>query len=537
MELEKNLKNFYINLVGIFGILILGGFSIYNFIVQDYPIAVFEGILVFICVASLTLYHTGSEQTARNLGALVVFAITLHNFNTGGIEGTGLYLTFLFPPIIFILQNKKNAFYWVFTLIISIIAIVFFELIGLRNPKYPNIDLTIFLIAFNSVAGMMYLYQSSQERDRAEISLQRSLAVTEKKRLSIIIESVEDAVIVTDANKKIITFNKAAQELTGFSKLDSIGSLITKILHIKDLSSQSDLDIAKVLEKGSESPQRINRLAIYNRSNFDLPVMFYSSRIRNLGNQNPGYIVVLRKVDDVEKLNQMKDDFVYIASHQLKTPLTAIKWIADTLLKKNDSLSKGVQKEMIGEILQSNMAMLALVKDLLEASQIDNNQKIKVNKSNLKLIKLLDSIKAERELIINDKKLTINFSNAVKNIELLADPLKFPMVIGNIFDNAILYSKNHGIVNVDCIIDSQYTIISIEDSGIGIAESDKQLVFSKFYRGKNAKSTKANGTGLGLYIAKAVIDAHGGEIWFNSKENKGSTFFIKLPNSIKTAIS
>ena len=247
--------------------------------------------------------------------------------------------------------------------------------------------------------------------------------------------------------------------------------------------------------------------------------------------KSDGRIWFFRDITREKEIDTMKSEFVSVASHQLKTPLAGIKWISELLLGDKIVKPNKKQVEYLKDIQTNNDRMLKLVGDLLDVSHIETGRKFNIEKKETDIPALVSmAIKANQQLADGKKIKIILCQGAPKQLMLNVDGDKIGQVFGNLINNAIKYSKDGGQVEVGCKHKPNETIFSIKDQGIGIPEKQQDKVFQKFFRGENALTQATDGTGLGLYIAKAIVEAHGGKIWFESVENQGTTFYFSLPN-------
>lgn len=231
---------------------------------------------------------------------------------------------------------------------------------------------------------------------------------------------------------------------------------------------------------------------------------------------------------ELKRLDAAKNEFVSIVSHQLRTPLTGIRWFTNLLLGNKKKNLNEEQLDFLSQINTSNRRMIKLVNDLLDVSHIETGYKFKVTKRSFALLPLIEEVLEENILTIRVKELAID--NLIpKNLKVCADRSKIRQVWQNLISNATAYSPSGQSITIDVQTEDGRQIFSIKDEGIGIPKRQQQRIFEKFFRAKNASSQDANGTGLGLYIAKEIIVKHGGEMWFKSVENKGTTFFFSLP--------
>lgn len=233
--------------------------------------------------------------------------------------------------------------------------------------------------------------------------------------------------------------------------------------------------------------------------------------------------------NEKENVENIKSDFVTLASHQLRTPLSGIKWYTEILLsEKHDSLTDR-QKKYLKEVYRSNERAISLVNDLLDVSRIQEGH-IHLELRAVRIEKVIQEIIDSFESIIQANKVDVNFE--VKHGPLppvTTDSEKLRRVIINLLSNSVKYTPSGGEINIVLEQKDDELQISIRDTGVGIPEEEKEKIFEKFFRGQQVIKIAPDGTGLGLYIAKSLIQAMGGEISFDSKVGEGTTFTINLP--------
>jgi signal transduction histidine kinase len=241
----------------------------------------------------------------------------------------------------------------------------------------------------------------------------------------------------------------------------------------------------------------------------------------------------------VAEANRMKSEFVSIVSHQLRTPLSALKWSLDLLRGKRLGEINPKQKEYLDIINDSGIKMIRLVNDLLNVNRIEEGRFV-IQAKLFSLNELIEGVVNELKLMANAQKVDLIFKKQ-KNCEVYVDQEKIRMVIQNLIDNAIKYSKKEGgrvEITVGPEKDEEKMIkISVKDDGVGIPAMFQKQVFGKFFRGDNLIRQKVEGTGLGLFIARGIIKLSGGEMDFESTEGAGSNFWFTLPVPDKRKIS
>lgn len=233
--------------------------------------------------------------------------------------------------------------------------------------------------------------------------------------------------------------------------------------------------------------------------------------------------------EELKKLDELKTEFISIASHQLRTPLTAMKWGLEFLSSgKKGKLTKD-EKETIDDLTQTNTRLIKLVNELLNISRLDEGR-LRVDPKPTNLSELIQSCLNDFNPMIEQKKLKV-IEHYEKLPKIRLDESVISKALVNILSNAIKYSRDGKKLTIQVQAQKSDILISIQDEGIGIPKNDQQNLFKKFYRGSNAVSYQTEGNGLGLYIAKSAIELSGGKVWFESQENVGTTFFISIPLS------
>src|SRR3989338_3095986 len=353
-----------------------------------------------------------------------------------------------------------------------------------------------------------------------------------EKKLSAIIENMGGGLFVIDKDFKVILFNKSAENITGFSSSDIIGKKYNNNIKFvfENSGNLGDAFIYNCIKKG-EIVRLQNHTQIVKKDITKVSVSSSAAPIKNEQGEIVGGIILFYDVSREREIDKMKSEFVSLASHQLKTPLTGIKWFTELLSQEKNTNLTEEQKDFIKQIYISNERLIQLVSDLLDVSHIDTGRKFDIVLEIDDIVKIFNNVLEDKDHLIKEKRIKfIKCVNTPDRLDSLVDSKKIRQVFNSIVDNAIKYSNIGGVVEMGCDRSQKGKIIfSIKDNGIGIPKDVQKNLFNKFVRADNAIISEADGTGLGLYIAKAIIKAHGGEIWFESKLGKGSTFYFSLP--------
>jgi signal transduction histidine kinase len=234
-----------------------------------------------------------------------------------------------------------------------------------------------------------------------------------------------------------------------------------------------------------------------------------------------------RANDRLLRLDHAKSEFVSIAAHQLRTPLSALKWAQQMLLDGEAGQVSDSQRLLLTQSQESVRRMVTLVNDLLAADHLEYG-KVAYDMKSGSPEEILTSCALELKPMADEHRITLAIELPVKS-QAMVDQERIKEAFLNVLNNAIKYSPDGGTVTLRANYGMGKVVLSIQDTGIGIPEGDRDRLFEKFVRMENAKKVDANGSGLGLFIVKKVIDAHAGKIWFTSSEGQGSTFYIELP--------
>jgi signal transduction histidine kinase len=232
--------------------------------------------------------------------------------------------------------------------------------------------------------------------------------------------------------------------------------------------------------------------------------------------------------DKLRALDEAKDEFVSMASHQLRTPLTSIKGYLSMVLEGDAGDISETQKKMLGQAFFSSQRMVYLISDLLNVSRLKTGKFVIETKP----VYLPDIVESELEQLhegASAKDLKLTFTKPKTFATMTLDEMKLRQVIMNFTDNAIYYTPSGGKITVELKETSKSVEFTVKDSGIGVPKDQQHKLFTKFYRADNARKARPDGTGLGLFMAKKVIIAQGGSMIFSSKEGKGSTFGFSFP--------
>jgi len=238
--------------------------------------------------------------------------------------------------------------------------------------------------------------------------------------------------------------------------------------------------------------------------------------------------LIVQGFERLVEVNRLKTEFVSIVSHQLRTPLTGIKWTIN-LIKQEKIFSETKEQverlEMIGE---NNQRMINLVNDLLNISRVEQGR-LNVKPEALYLDRIIQSLIKEYKEFAEANNVELILASKVESKPVFIDRQGVELVLRNLLDNAIRYTKGKGDVKINLFKKNNLIRCEIKDKGVGIPKDDQKRIFQKFFRSQNVLKYQTQGTGLGLFIAKSVVNSANGKIGFKSEVNKGTTFWFELP--------
>ncbi|MBI3889331.1 hypothetical protein HY312_01995 [Candidatus Saccharibacteria bacterium] len=227
-------------------------------------------------------------------------------------------------------------------------------------------------------------------------------------------------------------------------------------------------------------------------------------------------------------LDEVKDEFMSMASHQLRTPLTSIKGYLSMVLEEDMGKITPQQRTVLNEAFNSSERMVRLIADFLNVSRLQTGKFI-VERNPVDVVSVVGSEVESLKMIANTHDMKLAYHSKEKELIIPVDEAKLRQVIMNFIDNSIYYSKPNTTINVSLERIDDDIAFKVVDTGIGVPKDEQEMLFNKFFRAKNARQQRPDGTGVGLYLAKKVVTAHGGKMIFSSVEGQGSTFGFRIP--------
>ncbi len=349
-----------------------------------------------------------------------------------------------------------------------------------------------------------------------------------------IFTSIGDGAISTDEFGRITRVNPAAQRLLGYTEKELLGTWFPKKIIAVTLDDEPLNLIDRPITRAFLTGKPITEKMYYRQKNGQkIPVAINVSPII-LDGKPLGAIEVFRDITLEQQVDRMKSEFISLASHQLRTPLSAIKTYTHMLAEGYIGKLNTAQKQSLNTIIGATDRMNQLISTLLNITRIESGT-ITVTPKLLKLDKTISEVLNELSLMAKGKSIVLTVSvKGAESTYIKTDSLIVKEIITNLASNAIKYTPDSGKVSVIIRPRVSNIIVEVSDSGWGIPQHAQDQIFSKFFRAQNIVERETTGTGLGLYLVKGLLDALHGQIWFKSEEGKGTSFYFSLPRFKQT---
>jgi PAS domain S-box-containing protein len=379
---------------------------------------------------------------------------------------------------------------------------------------------------FQEIGEALNQVSSRLQQSLSQAASEQAIIESERNKLRGVLNAMTDGVFALDHDGRIILFNKAACEITGRSIEEVAGQLAEKVMPFRQ---NGELVMTRWLASRTGNENRVGEwkgLELYTSDGSSLTVNVQAKTLTD----DPNGIAALVTFHDITKqqqLEQMKVDFVALAAHELRTPLTEIKGYIDILRHEAKGLSKS-NREFLDRSAASANQLAGLMHNLLNVSRIEHGE-LGFHPVPTDYVDFIRETAKELGDIATQQHRQLKLELPPRLPHLMADDTALHEVIANLIDNAIAHTTPHtGRITISVRHDRHEIETTIKDNGTGIPAYAIPQLFTKFYRVDEMKST-TRGTGLGLYICKSIIEAHGGHIWVESEEGEGTTFVFRLP--------
>ncbi len=347
--------------------------------------------------------------------------------------------------------------------------------------------------------------------------------IEEKEELEHVIESVYAGIVMVHQNGRVLQMNSSARTMLGVDQGDRLTGDYVTIM--KDEAVQGV--IKKTLEEATELQEEIS---LPSRENPDEEVIYQvqTAMVRGEDQNVIGAVAIFNDITEIRSIERMKTAFVSTVSHELRTPLTSIKGFISTLLQDVEGFyDKETVHEFYTIIDQECDRLTRLISDLLNVSRIEAGRALDLNPVPVDIPAVVDKVVATQKSYTSKHEFAVELDPEVPTI--VADMDKVDQILTNLVSNSIKYAPNGGTITISAKPTDGIVRMAVSDQGMGIPKEHLDKVFDRFHRIDNRDTRKVGGTGIGLYLVKHLVEAHGGKIWVESEVGKGSSFIFELP--------
>jgi len=373
------------------------------------------------------------------------------------------------------------------------------------------------------------LYSESEKKSKELLQEQKELK-NRQKTIDLIYNNSADGILVLDQDKRIEEFSPGMEKISGYTKTETIGHLAQQLLKFRSTEKGSVLPDLMFTVAGIDknSPYIKNSIVSKDGKEIDIEASY---ALLSAGSDQARSMAVIRNISYEKALTERDKEFIAVTSHQLNTPLSIIRGYTSLLLDKKAGPLNTTQRQYLEEMHLSCEKMVALTSNLLSISRIEQG-KIKLDISDINLVDLINQVKHNLAERIKTTSVKFSIDECKKNIIIAGDSDKLIQAVTNIADNALKYTKK-GEVNISICDKGDVAVIIVKDTGIGISADKVEKIGDRFFRTQEAIDIDHKGTGLGVYIAKSIIEKHDGKLDIKSQIGKGTEMTITLPKERK----
>ena len=405
--------------------------------------------------------------------------------------------------------------------LLSILVLAAILVVSVTVPFERNLYLISLKITVVAILGVIFsltikltrkLEWQKAESEKAS-GISRYLA-NEKTTIEEILHGIQDGILTVNLSGFVVSANRKALEILNTAEVTIKNQHISQVIPDKRLAQNlsQELEFPSVSYDGKKLIVKLT----------PLPLRSWDEKVK-------GLIYILRDITQEKQLSEMKLDFVAIAAHQLRTPLTVVKSYLAVLSETIYPKLTDEEKLFLDRVKIGAERLVALIENLLTISRIEQGE-LAIKPTVYDLEKLVGETIDQISDAAKQKNITITFTKLISHpAPVLIDPYLIYAALINLMENAIQFSNSGGSIIVTLQTDQEKAVVHVTDHGKGIPPADAPFIFNKFFKAAHKLSQGSKGSGLGLYIAKSIIDAHHGKIWFNSIEGKGATFSFYLP--------
>ena len=498
------------------------------------------GIIAFFFSVKLNKTEPKSNLLLQSSFVLAYFFVML--------EMTEQTKSFLFP-LTYLFLILSSFYSLIVSAVLLVVAVNYFlySELYLKNQSLPSfialngpyLLALVIVTVFSIFLG--YRYRKSMV-DKSKLEHYTKTVSADKSKDEAIFSNIGDGIYAVNTKREMILFNPQAEKITGWKSQDTLGLSCRKIMNLKNEQSVSicekDCPALAVWNTGKNITR--DDICFFGKGKGDTKLEGTYTPIKDIDGSVTGAICVFRDITKKKEVERMRSEFVSTASHELRTPITAMSGYIELALNKNVCEVDKKGEEYLKKAFNTANAMSNLIKNLLVVTKIED-KKFEYTITNFSLKDLTEEVIEVFEIKAKEKgvelkhnsnpSLTIKGKVVSRSLDVRADKEQIREVLNNLVENAVKFTSK-GSISISIDYDDDFAKVCVSDTGVGISENGQKHLFEKFYQVDNSATREVSGTGLGLYITRSIVESFGGSIWVESEEGKGSKFFFTVPRAL-----
>ena len=518
-------------------VIVFGAYRFRPSLVQNLPQAQLIGVMALVGVVYyLTLHQLGKHKypavTTLVLTIIVVGDLVFAISQTGWLDSSyfGLWL------LVIVLAGLYGVIYSSLLTILTFLSV--FLAIGLQQNSFSSVWPQILTtLAAGALGWWLYIRTHQSPKVINQVQSLSGRLNQEIVKNQLLIRSIGNGVVVVGPDLKIQLFNAAAEQMTGWDEASAKGLDWKAVMKLSDAAETMIDDHNDPFKRAWQTSKSLNfnDLTLASKNGHKLPLYVTISPILNADKTIGGGIAVFRDTTEDRAAERQRSEFISTASHEMRTPVAAIEGYLALALSPKVATIDPRAREYLTKAHTATNHLGELFKDLLSITKIEDRQLIS-HAEKFDLVDLTRQVIGDMRLIADKKNLPLRFTAGNSQIDqkvvwplyfVMADKERIREVLSNLVDNAIKFTpKGEVVINISGT--DQLVTVTVADTGVGIPAQDIPHLFQKFYRVDNSTTRTIGGTGLGLYLARVIVELYGGKITVNSQAGKGSTFSFSL---------
>ncbi len=500
------------------------------------------GSTVFVLLYGFIFRSFRDQNEEAAVGILYLLLSILPFFLIDYLGGLGSAFVFIIFPVVIV--GFILGFWW--GVIYNLLILAYIAIAVMFQAQDPAIGAVVFI---SSVATSVIFYYIGEKyraalKEKNDLESSNLQLSANQNKDEALLGAIADGVYVVDMDRNLTMFNPAAEEVTGWKAEEAVGLKCWTVMNLKnetDISvCQKDCPALNVWNTG-ENIHRDDTCLVRKRGSKKIQVSSSYSPIKDKNGKLTGAICVFHDITARKEVERLRNEFVSTASHELRTPITAMEGYMELI--ENEKICKidDKAKEYIGKARNTALGMSNLVKNLLTVTKIEEG-KIQTNVTKFPVHELASEVVEAMKPSAENRGLKLELMGSSdqkirgekslgRSLNVVADKEQVREVLYNLVENGLKFTEKGG-VSLSITYDKDFATVCVADTGMGIPAEGQKHLFEKFYRYDNTATREVGGTGLGLFITRSIVEMFGGSIWLESQVGKGTKFYFTIPRTL-----